>query len=30
MPFAPSESDPRAKGQPTTGVKQAGHEEPEK
>jgi hypothetical protein len=30
MPFAPSESDPRAKGQPTSGVKQAGHEAPEK
>lgn len=30
LPFAPSEGDPRAKGQPTPGVKQAGHEEPEK
>jgi hypothetical protein len=30
LPFAPNESDPRAKGEPTPAVKQAGHEEPEK
>jgi hypothetical protein len=30
LPFAPNESDPRAKGEQPPGVKQAGHEEPEK
>lgn len=30
LPFAPNESDPRAKGEATPAVKQAGHVEPEK
>jgi hypothetical protein len=30
LPFSPNEGDPRAKGEPTPVIKQAGHEESEK